>query len=141
MSSTYSPYPNVFSLASTRCTRSPSFQVNSFFGIPFPSRLIFAANSTASMIFLYPVQRQMLLRSANAISSLVGFGFLSRSPFVQMTIPGIQNPHCTAPASAKAYAYSSFSSSEKPSTVRIDLPSIMESVGIQAFIATPSTST
>ena len=31
----------------------------SFFGIPFPSRLIFAANSTASMTFLYPVQRQI----------------------------------------------------------------------------------
>ena len=54
------------------------------------------------MILTYPVQRQILLRMAKAASSRVGFGFASSSALAEMTIPGIQKPHCTAPASPKA---------------------------------------
>ena len=54
------------------------------------------------MIFTYPVQRQMLLRMAKAASSRVGSGFTSSSALAEMTMPGMQKPHCTAPASPKA---------------------------------------
>ena len=55
------------------------------------------------MIFTYPVQRQMLLRMAKAASSRVGFKFLSSRALAEITIPGMQKPHCTAPARPKAY--------------------------------------
>ena len=54
------------------------------------------------MIFTYPVQRQMLLRMAKAASSRVGSGLTSSSALAEMTMPGMQKPHCTAPASPKA---------------------------------------
>ena len=54
------------------------------------------------MIFLYPVQRQILLRMATAASSRVGSGFRSMRPLAHSTIPGMQKPHCTAPAAPKA---------------------------------------
>ena len=53
-------------------------------------------------------------------------------------MPGIQKPHCTAPHSAKAYTYTSFSRSVRPSMVIIDLPSICETLPIQAFTFFPS---
>ena len=61
-------------------------------------RATLAASKIASMIFTYPVQRQILLRMANAASSRVGFGFVSSSPLAEITMPGMQKPHCTAPA-------------------------------------------
>ena len=45
------------------------------------------------MIFTYPVQRQMLLRMANAASSRVGEGFWSSRPLADITMPGMQKPH------------------------------------------------
>ncbi|RWA55197.1 hypothetical protein AU476_07945 [Cupriavidus sp. UYMSc13B] len=56
-----------------------------------------AVFSIASMILVYPVQRQMLPAIAKRISSRVGFGFASSSALAATTKPGVQNPHCAAP--------------------------------------------
>ena len=67
-----------------------------------PERKSSAESKMASMIFTYPVQRQMLLRMAKAASSRVGLGFWSSRPLAHITMPGMQKPHCTAPAWPKA---------------------------------------
>src|SRR5450631_166162 len=52
-------------------------------------------------------------------SSRVGSGFFSSRTLPAMTMPGMQKPHCTAPASPKASTYTSFSRSLSPSVVVI----------------------
>ena len=83
----------------------------------------------------------MLLRRAKAISSSVGSGLVSSRAFPAITMPGMQNPHWTAPASPKAQTQASFSKSVRPSTVRTLFPSILSVVRTQARVAFPSTST
>ena len=61
-----------------------------------------AATCTASRIFWYPVQRQRLPESASRISSSDGSGTRRRRSAAATTKPGVQKPHCTAPASANA---------------------------------------
>ena len=78
---------------------------------------------------------------ADFTASLVGFGFLSRRALAQITIPGIQNPHCTAPALEKAYTYIALSLSDKPSAVSILFPSSLSVFCTQAFTAFPSINT
>ena len=51
-----------------------------------PSR----AATTASTMFQYPVQRQMLPWSATLISSSVGLGFSARRAVALISIPGVQ---------------------------------------------------
>ena len=63
MSSGYCPVPVTFSATSTRGTRWPSDQSVGAGGT-LPARNTSAASKMASMIFTYPVQRQMLLRMA-----------------------------------------------------------------------------
>src|SRR5262245_5516272 len=53
----------------------------------------FAAALMASMIFVYPVQRQMLPAMAKRMSSSLGSGVSSSSAFAIMMMPGVQNPH------------------------------------------------
>jgi hypothetical protein len=55
-----------------------------------------AAHRTAATMFLYPVQRQMPPEIAVRISWSVGSGFSSSSARVVISIPGVQNPHCSA---------------------------------------------
>ena len=70
-----------------------------------------------------------------------GSGSASSSPLALITMPGMQNPHWTAPASAKAQANTSFSRWERPSTVTTRRPSSFAAVNRQARAALPSTST
>src|SRR4030095_16422518 len=71
-----------------------------------------AAASTASTIFVYPVQRHRLPDSASRTSSIVGAGCSASSAFAESSMPGVQNPHCAAPRSAN----STWSGSSRPST-------------------------
>ena len=48
--------------------------------------------------------------------------FLSICAFARITIPGMQNPHCSPPQAAKASAKRVRSSSATPSSVVIDFP-------------------
>src|SRR6185312_14890976 len=50
----------------------------------------FPAATTASTMFQYPVQRQMLPWSAIFTSSSVGLGFCSRRAVALISIPGVQ---------------------------------------------------
>ena len=61
--------------------------------------------------------------------------------FAAMIMPGMQKPHCTAPASPKAKVYTSFSHAERPSTVMMLLPSSLSVWGTQALVSLPSIST
>ena len=80
----------------------------------------------------------MLPLSARRISSSLGSLSLSSSAFAAITMPGVQKPHCTAPAWPKAYTYASFSNSLSPSVVIICLPPSLSVRCTQAFIARPS---
>src|ERR1019366_3196456 len=55
-----------------------------------PCALRVAAYCTASMIFTYPVQRQILLPSASRISASLGLGFFRSRPAEAMMKPGVQ---------------------------------------------------
>ena len=102
ISSAYLPQPCTFSGTSRRWARWPTPVTAGADKCSAPSRKSRAARRMASMIFLYPVQRQILLRMATAASSRVGSGFRSMRPLAHSTIPGMQKPHCTAPAAPKA---------------------------------------
>ena len=91
------------------------------------------------MIFLYPVQRQIFPFKATLISSSVGSGTLSISALPAMTMPGVQNPHCTEPIAPKAYTNASFSASLNPSVVMMFFPAARLVVRIQDLTAFPST--
>ena len=92
-------------------------------GVVSPRRN-FAARFTASKIFTYPVQRHRLRASAFFMVSLSGSGSRSRSAFVAMIMPGVQNPHWTAPASTKAsWTRWGLSGVPRPSTVITSAPS------------------
>src|SRR4051812_2720231 len=56
-------------------------------------------------------------------------------------MPGVQNPHCSAPVAANADARRSRSSSSSPSSVTTCVPSILVRGTLQLTIALPSTST
>ncbi len=99
---------------------------------------ILAACFTASTIFTYPVHLHMFPLKAFLISASVGSGFTSSNALELMTIPGMQNPHCTAPAFVNAYAYASISFSDIPSMVTIFLPTNFCVLNTQAFVALPS---
>ena len=58
-----------------------------------------------------------------------------------MTIPGMQKPHCTAPASAKQCSYTRISAGSMPSTVTTFLPARRLRDVTQALTFFPSTST
>ena len=141
-SSGYSPYPSTFSRTSSRKAcfptpyASPFSSDSSIFSSP---RRIAAASWIPSIIFLYPVQRQIFPFSAVLISSSVGSGTRSMSAFPAITIPGMQNPHCTEPLDPKAYTKASFSSPLSPSVVMIFLPTASFVVSTQDFTALPST--
>ena len=141
-SSGYSPYPNTFSRTSRRKARLPTPYSSPFSrssSICASPRRIAAASSIPSMIFLYPVHRQILPRIAFLISSSVGSGFLSINAFPAITIPGVQNPHCTAPLAPNAYTKASCSRLLSPSSVKIFFPAALRVVRTQDFTALPST--
>ena len=50
----------------------------------------FPAATTASTMFQYPVQRQMLPWSATLTSSSLGLGFSASNAVALMSIPGVQ---------------------------------------------------
>jgi len=58
--------------------------------------------SRARMMAPYPVHRQMLPARASLISARFGAGFRANRSAAVTTIPGVQKPHCTAPASCIA---------------------------------------
>src|ERR1700730_10086388 len=53
-----------------------------------------AANCTASMIWPYPVQRQILPEIASTISSRVGVIVCCNRACADRIMPGVQYPHC-----------------------------------------------
>src|SRR5918992_1188972 len=101
--------------------------------------ILFAARRTASRIFSYPVQRQRLPASASLISASVGRGLRSSRSWVATTSPGVQNPHCTPPASTKASCTGCKSlPSAMPSTVTTSRPSAWPAITRQEQTSTPS---
>src|SRR6266576_2787289 len=62
-----------------------------------------AAIRTASKIFAYPVQRQRFPDRASRMSSSLGYTFRASRSAVATTSPGVQKPHCTAPAATNAF--------------------------------------
>ena len=101
-----------------------------------------AADSTASTIFLYPVQRQTFPRSACLISGRVGLEFRSSKAFALRSMPGVQNPHWMAPLSTKARCSGCGSwNVPMPSMVLICRPSIWDTFVTQDLVGVPSIST
>ena len=101
-----------------------------------------AAQRTALTMFLYPVQRQMAPEIATRISCSVGFGFSSRSARAVISIPGVQNPHCSACRSWKPiWTGSSRPSTSSDSTVRISCPSHITARVVHDLTGLPSIST
>src|SRR5207245_6094063 len=87
------------------------------------SRIRSAAKRTASRIFSYPVQRHRLPARASRISGSVGCPLRPSRSCAATTRPGVQKPHCTAPASRKAcWTGCRSSPSASPSTVRPSRP-------------------
>src|ERR1017187_2227262 len=78
---------------------------------------------------------------ADFTSDSVGVGFASSKALALINIPGMQNPHCTAPTSPKAHAYTSRSRGERPSLVVTDLPWTLAVVSVHARTAFPFTIT
>ena len=90
----------------------------------------------------YPVQRQRLPDSASRISSSLGLGTRASRSAVATTRPGVQKPHCTAPASTNAACTGcSSSSSARPSTVTTAWPSACAASTRQAQTSVPSSRT
>ncbi len=67
--------------------------------------------------------------------------FFSSSDAVRTRMPGVQNPHCSAPVDAKAAAMRSRASSSIPSRVVTCAPAMRSSERLQLTTAFPSTST
>ncbi len=71
-------------------------------------------------MFSYPVHRQTWPDIASRISSEVGSGFWSSSQRAVISMPGVQNPHCSPWQAAKpSCTGSSAPPRPKPSTVSI----------------------
>ena len=104
--------------------------------------LLPAAMRTASKIFAYPVHRQTLPERASRISSSLGSGVCRRRSAVATTRPGVQKPHCTAPASTNAsWTRCSESPPARPSTVTTSCPSACAASTRHAHTSVPSRST
>src|SRR5438445_2023576 len=97
-----------------------------------------AALCTAARIFAYPVQRQMLPANASRICASVGCGIRSSRSCVATTRPGVQKPHCTAPASTNACWTVPPS---RPSTVTTERPLACPAWTRHAQTSVPSRST
>jgi hypothetical protein len=54
-----------------------------------------AAHCTDLTMFSYPVHRQTWPDIASRISSAVGSGLWSSSQRAVISMPGVQNPHCS----------------------------------------------
>ena len=89
-----------------------------------------------------PVQRQRFPESASRISSSLGSGTRRRRSAAATTKPGVQNPHCTAPASANASCTGwSSPSAPSPSTVTTSWPSACAASTRHEQTSSPSRST
>ena len=76
------------------------------------------------------------------ISCSVGFGFSSSSARAVISIPGVQNPHCSAWRSWKpSWTGSSLPSTSRSSTVRISWPSHIAARIVHDLTGWPSIST
>ncbi len=67
--------------------------------------------------------------------------FLSICALARITMPGMQNPHCSPPHAANASEKLRRSASSTPSSVTIDLPSALATSYWQVTVALPSMST
>src|SRR5512137_1299075 len=83
----------------------------------------------------------MWLFSASRICARVGSGWRSRRCFAATTMPGMQKPHWSPPAVAKAWAKMCRSRGAKPSSVTTCLPATLPAAMTQDESARPSTST
>ena len=140
MSSTYSPMPRTLSWASILINSSPTLTLSfSSVVISILPFMISEASLIPSMIFTYPVHLQIFCLMPAFISSLLGFGFFLIIAAPLITIPGIQKPHWTAPALEKAWTKAFFSSSVRPSMVRISSSLSLESFWVQeSFLLSPT---
>src|SRR5271169_4993056 len=66
-----------------------------------PPSILAAANCTALTMFWYPVQRQRLPEMPQRISSSVGFLFFCSRTYDDISMPGVQKPHCRPCSSLK----------------------------------------
>ncbi len=94
------------------------------------------------MMAPYPVHRQMLPARASLISAVVGAGLVPKRSVAATTIPGVQNPHWTAPASCMAFWTAlSTPSGDMPSTVVTSEPSTSAAMTRQEHTTWPSRTT
>ena len=111
----------------------------------FPNKIIFHSSfscndSTASIMNSYPPHRHKFPDSASCISSRVGLSFRSSNALADNSMPGVQNPHCTAPCSTNAFCNRDNSPfCARPSTVRMRRPSAFLAGIIHEFVGSPST--
>eukprot|EP00041_Stephanoeca_diplocostata_P033967 m.1137871 g.1137871 ORF g.1137871 m.1137871 type:complete len:388 (+) comp24437_c1_seq4:2946-4109(+) len=57
----------------------------------------------ARRIGRYPVHRHRLPSNASSMSTAVGFGLCCNNAYIDMTMPGVQNPHCDPCPSASSF--------------------------------------
>src|SRR6188768_2821585 len=101
-----------------------------------------AASVTASTIFRYEPQRQMLPARCSRISSSVGDGFCDSSSRVAMRKPGVQYEHWNALCSTNAcWIGCSSPFSESTSAVSIDRPAAWPARIRHELTCLPSTAT
>src|SRR5262249_35591247 len=98
-----------------------------------------AARSIASKILIYPVQRHKFPAIASLISSRVGCGLESSRERAEISMPGVQTPHCAAPHSRNACCNGSRRPfSARPSTVSTLAPCAWQTGASQELITSPS---
>ncbi len=94
------------------------------------------------MIRPYPVHRQTLPASSSRISVSVGSPVRSSRSWTAMISPGVQNPHCTAPASTKAaWTSDGDPNGAMPSIVTIGWPTAAAAITRHEHTNTPSSMT
>src|ERR1035441_1188525 len=103
------------------------------------SAIRLAASSTAARICSYPVQRHRLPASASRICGPDGSGLARSRSCAGTSRPGVEKPHCTAPASRNACCKGCRSSPlARPSTVTMLRPCAWPASTRQAQTARPS---
>ena len=98
-----------------------------------------AAHSTDLTMFSYPVHRQTWPDIASRTCSADGSGLWSSSQRAVISMPGVQNPHCSPwQAMNPCCTGSSWPSCSRPSTVRMSRPLAMAASAVQDFSGAPS---
>src|SRR3954468_8492585 len=107
---------------------------------PARTGVVLAAASAASNTLGYVPQRQVLPATAWRTSSSLGLGLCRSSAWHDITMPGVQKPHCRASCATKAaWSGASWGPLERPSMVVTGRPTAsMAKVMHDAAVTSPS---